>query len=254
MVLVAKSSRPTRSAGRLIGHRLGAVLAELGMRPVGRLGPGAPGTVEAVGLVDPKERLGAPPRPHLAERVTDAPCDAGYAGGDLLRRADRRVVVSAMVRHDARLEGHPLRPARARQARWPARPGATTVWCRGRPRCAARRRPSPAEAWCPRPTPRPARPAAPSTRTKRTARWDAGPARPYWSAVARGRNATPSLDTETEQPPHPWATTSQIGTAAPRSIVGAVGGADGVTRSPSVRPHGAGAAWLAARRAARTSP
>ena len=53
---------------RLLGDRLHAVLAELRDVRVSRLGPGAAGTVEAVGLVQRPQRRQRPARPHAVRR------------------------------------------------------------------------------------------------------------------------------------------------------------------------------------------
>ena len=74
--------------GGLLGHRLGAVLAELEPGGVGWLRPGAAGAVEAVGLVDLEERAGAPAQAHLPADVAHGPHDARQAGRAPLRWLD----------------------------------------------------------------------------------------------------------------------------------------------------------------------
>src|SRR5690606_32255948 len=75
-------------------HRLGALLAELGVRaPVrGRLRPRAAGTVEPTGLVDPGKGERGPPYPHGAHGRTQAGRHSAHAGGHPLgsTRAHRR--------------------------------------------------------------------------------------------------------------------------------------------------------------------
>src|SRR4029078_10941404 len=60
-----KERRCNPPVGGLLGDGLGPVLAELDPRRVVRLGPGAPGAVEAVGLVEAQQGAGALAPTHL---------------------------------------------------------------------------------------------------------------------------------------------------------------------------------------------
>ena len=87
---VAKNSRSSVLLGGLLGHRLGAVLAELGGVPVpgGGVGPGAALAVEAVDLVEPGQRRGGAAHAHLAQRATHGDGDGRGARGGVGRRLD----------------------------------------------------------------------------------------------------------------------------------------------------------------------
>ena len=77
-------------AGRLLGDRLGAVLAELGRMPVPgcRIRPGTALAVEAVDLVEPGQRGRGAAYAHLADGPPHRDGDGRGAGGGVGRRLD----------------------------------------------------------------------------------------------------------------------------------------------------------------------
>ena len=81
--------------GGLLGHRLGPVLAELGVPPVRRsgLGPGAARTVEPADLVELEQGTRGPRHSHLGHPGRQAVHDAGQPGGRTLRPAYRQIPV-----------------------------------------------------------------------------------------------------------------------------------------------------------------
>src|SRR5690606_5441432 len=85
--------RPAAADGGFLGQRLGAVLTELEVAGVGRFGPGAPGAVEPVGLVDGEQQPGATARPELATGVVDGGSHRPQSRGGHLRWRDPRVVL-----------------------------------------------------------------------------------------------------------------------------------------------------------------
>ena len=90
---------------RLVGDRLGAVLAELRGVPVLRrgVGPGAALAVEAVDLVELAQGLGRTPDPHLLDRPLQAHRDRGGPGRVVLGAVDLQVVLVDVARGGLRL-------------------------------------------------------------------------------------------------------------------------------------------------------
>ncbi len=91
--------------GGLLGDGLGAVLAELGGVRLARLGPGAAGAVEAVGLVDLEQGAEGAADTHLLGGHPQAVADRGQPGGRVLGRGHpggvlRRIALRGLLGHD----------------------------------------------------------------------------------------------------------------------------------------------------------
>ncbi|MGZ5371827.1 hypothetical protein [Aeromicrobium sp.] len=93
--VVGEELRRRPLPGGLLGHSLGAVLAELGgMAFLGvRIRPGAAHAVEAVSLIELEQRPGGSPEAHLRNTPLECHPDSGQTGSGLLGLGDVDVLI-----------------------------------------------------------------------------------------------------------------------------------------------------------------